>query len=173
MAAHRQPLIAQILQDERGSVRFTLRLTTGVTSAADQSRALIHDLSETGMRLISDTSFEIGEPLVIELPLLGSTQARIIWSKENSYGAEFLEPVSKATISAALLRSRPLMPVPGDETAIEELFVGTNPSLDQIAAWAYEFEKTKGASGYKLLGFRQSDDGVISAWCSRPSTHLH
>ncbi|WP_338240818.1 PilZ domain-containing protein [Aurantiacibacter hainanensis] len=170
MAASRQPLIAQILKDERGSVRCTIRLSADVASTSAQSRTLIHDLSETGLKLTSNTEFEIGELLTVELPLVGSAEARIVWNNENSYGAEFVKPVSKGTVSAALLSSRPFLPIRSDESAIEELVIGLNPSLDELADWAYEFEQTKGARGYRLLGFRQSDDGIISAWCSPASS---
>ena len=170
MPARQQPLLAEILRDERGHVRCTVRLSAEVGGTFASSQSLIYDLSETGLQLKSDIEFEIGETLNVELPLAGSTQARIVWNDKNVYGAEFVEPVSKATVSAALLSSHPFTKAEGEETTIEELVIGTNPTLTQIAAWAYTFEQTMGAEGYKLLGFRQTDDGVIRAWCSKENS---
>ncbi len=167
MASQRQSLNAQILRDKRGSPRRTICLTADVGSISDQSRARINDLSETGLKITSATAFEKGETVVVELPLVGTVEARIVWTAGNSCGAEFLIPVSKATISAALLRSQHLSPASGNETAISEVVIGTNPSLEEIAAWAYDFQREKGANGYKLLGFRKTDDGTITAWCSK------
>lgn len=163
MAAHRQPLNAQLLFDERGAVRCKVRLTATVSSVHDEARALIHDLSETGLRLETASGFDLGETLIVELPFVGVVEAQVVRKDANSYGCQFVTPVSKATVNAALLRSRPLRPVPSKEADISELVVGVNPSLEQMAAWALEFEEVKGARGFQLLGFRKAGDGVISA----------
>lgn len=173
MAAHRHSLKARILRDERGSARRKISLTAGVANFSDQSWAIIHDLSETGLKLTSDTTFEKDETIIVELPLIGATEARIVWSDRNSFGAEFVEPVSKGTVSAALLQSHPFRAGAINEATIKEFVIGTDPSLEEIADWAYEFEVSEGASGYKLLGFRKGDNGVINAVCSKESPKPH
>jgi hypothetical protein len=47
------------------------------------------------------------ERLEIALPHVGIAAAVIIWNSGRYYGCEFEEPLSPATISAALLRSTP------------------------------------------------------------------
>jgi len=104
-----------------------------------------------------------GETILIDLPVAGSAEARIIWNREDYYGCEFLTPVTKAAVSAALLRT-PFAPSDhATELRVEELTVGINPSVDELEAWRSEFEKTSGASGYQLLGFRQTSDGLVIA----------
>ncbi|MDJ0978697.1 MAG: PilZ domain-containing protein [Erythrobacter sp.] len=167
MAAQRQPLNAQILGRQRGSVRRTVQLTTSVSTTSEAGRALIHDLSETGLRLETTSALEQGETLIVELPFVGVTEASVVWSKDNSYGCEFLTPVSKAAVSAALLKSRAMPGAPTSETKVEEVPIGVNPSLEEIAAWGVEFERTRGAVGFRLLGFRKSPEGLISAMVVR------
>lgn len=163
MASHHQFLNAQLLVDERGSVRCTVGLGVKVPSVSDQARVLVHDLSETGLRLETTSVLTLGEFLVVELPFVAVVEARIVRKDVNIYGCQFLTPVSEATVKAALLRSRPLRPVPTNETNIFELVVGINPSGQEIAIWALEFEQVQSLQGFQLLGFRKSDDGIINA----------
>jgi len=46
---------------------------------------------------------------------------------------------------------------------IQEQLVGTRPSVEELAIWQSEFDKTAGAKGYKLIGFRQTSDESIFA----------
>ena len=163
MARHRQPLNAQITRDARGSARYIVHFTTSVTGAPDDARTIVHDLSETGLRLENLNGIDLGETLIVDLPYVGQVEARIVRSDSNINGAEFLTPISKAAVSAALLRSRPIPPVESDQAVIEEIPVGKDPSIEQIAAFAQELEQTKGITGKRLLGFSRSAEGVINA----------
>ena len=164
MPPHRPPLNAEVLGDMRGSARRRVRFVAPVDSASDQTRARVHDLSETGLRLETTTGLDLGETLLVELPFVGETVARVIWREQNSYGCEFMVPVGKAAVSAALLRSWTSPSATGGKGAITELDIGIDPTLEQIAAWAAEFGKTEGSDdSYRLIGFRMAEDRVVKA----------
>ncbi|MEM7666585.1 MAG: PilZ domain-containing protein [Pseudomonadota bacterium] len=163
MATHRQPLEAQILKDGRDSVRYAIRFNASVASTSHRVRALIHDLSETGLRLETASGLDLGDTLIIELPLSHKEEACIVWNKANTYGCEFLKPVSKATVSAAYLSSLSVPPVQSAGGAVKEIAIGVDPSKEEVTAWAAEFDKTKGVTGNQLLGFRKSEDGTVFA----------
>jgi hypothetical protein len=103
------PLRAEIrtdapILDERSAARRTLRLEVSATSQA-ATTALIHNLSEEGLLLETSADLQVGEVLQVDLPQAGTTTALVVWSRGNFAGCEFVSPVSKAAVSAALLKN--------------------------------------------------------------------
>ena len=93
-------LLAQIYQDarssdQRGAARRSLRLDVESAAGDRQSRAIVRNLSETGLLLEA-----------------GAVPARVVWARRPFFGCEFVRPVSRAAVSAALLKS------PLDELAV-------------------------------------------------------
>lgn len=162
-----RPLQGEILRESRGGQRRTLRLSAHVSSSDAWAQVLIGDLSETGLMFETSVDLAIGEIVAVDLPFIGRREARTVWKKDNSFGCEFLVPVSQTTISAALLQA------PGDireseiETTVEQLPVGIKPTLEDMTKWKIEFERTKGANGYRLVGFRQAADGMTIAMVTK------
>src|SRR5688572_21845770 len=104
------PLLAQIDctstgRDDRAAPRRTLRLSVPTGPAADATEALIHNLSERGLLVETTVALDLGDTLYVELPEAGSTPARVVWLKDKFAGCEFVAPVAKAAVSAALLQS--------------------------------------------------------------------
>ncbi len=163
MAEHRRPLHAQIVLDARSSSRHIVRFSSSAVSASDETRVLIHDLSQTGLRLETFNGLDLGETLIVELPYVGQIEARIVRRDKSIRGAEFLTPISKAAVSAALLRSRPIPPVEGDDASVEEISLGKDPSIDEIVAFAQDIEENRGVTGDRLLGFKQAPDATLIA----------
>lgn len=162
-----RPLHAEIFSDAREAERRTLRLTTNVSSTDDTTHALIHDLSESGLMIETSAELSPGDSLFVELPFIGTTEAKVVWRRDNSCGCEFLAPVSRATVSAALLRSTPERAPSRVETTVEEMPVAVRPTLEEMTQWEVDFERTKGANGYRLVGFRQTSDGMIIAMVTK------
>lgn len=162
MARNSLPLEAQIFRDSRGSLRHIVRLNASV-GASDATRAIVHDLSETGLKLECLNPTTLGETIIVDLPFVGQIEARVVRREANICGAEFLTPVSKATVSAAILHSNPAPPAAKGEGEITEIPVGNDPSLQQIVEFAQELELNKGVTGNRLVGFSQSADGTINA----------
>lgn len=103
-------LIAQISPVEstgeaRAACRRALRLRVPTTSAADVAEALVHDLSELGLLLETEIPLDVGESIDVELPETEPVSAWVVWSRGRLFGCSFSQPIAKASVSAALLRS--------------------------------------------------------------------
>jgi len=91
--------------DRRSSPR--LKLALGASLHGTGETVLIHDFSSTGMLIETAARLRLFDKLEIDLPEVGSTRAVVVWTSGRYYGCEFRKPLSKAAISAALLRSQP------------------------------------------------------------------
>ncbi|MGN6499162.1 MAG: helix-turn-helix domain-containing protein, partial [Tsuneonella sp.] len=65
----------------------------------------VHNASTTGLLIESAEPLAEGERIAIDLPHTGRTMAEVIWSSGRLHGCRFESPVSRATLSAAQLRS--------------------------------------------------------------------
>lgn len=101
-------LVSYAQSDERrGSGRRTLRLQLPAMSETGASPALVYNLSERGLLLETDTSLQLGDVLIVELPEAGATPAEVIWARDGFAGCRFGKPLPAAAVSAALLRADP------------------------------------------------------------------
>jgi hypothetical protein len=92
--------------DRRVSRRHVLKLRVpGSTSSESGVVVLVHDLSLTGLLIETSADLSIGGALEIELPETGMRQARVVWNSGKYFGCELLAPISKGSLSAALLRN--------------------------------------------------------------------
>jgi len=120
-------LVAQLTEpnasDPRSTVRRTLVLCTPAHSSRGATAAVIHDLSERGLKLEVEARLLVDEIIGVELPEAGIVEARIVWVADGFAGCRFLQPVPRAVVSAALLRS----PAPHVGSNVAEL-----PALPMI-----------------------------------------
>ena len=92
--------------DRRSSNRRILRLqASGRTGSDDGIAVHVHDLSLTGLLIETAADVSVGDRLEVELPEGGSRVASVVWNSGQHFGCEFLNPISKATVSAALLKN--------------------------------------------------------------------
>lgn len=89
----------------RSTERRALRLQTGGVAENGVADVLIHNLSSTGALVETSAQLETGDSIELDLPYAGRRKAQIVWSDEGLFGCQFEQPLSKAMISAALLRS--------------------------------------------------------------------
>ncbi len=102
------PLLAELrtdagAADKRGAARHILRLDVQASSSQNATRAVIRDLSERGLLVETTADLAVGETIQVDLPEAGPSMARVVWTKGSLFGCEFVNPVSKAAVSAALL----------------------------------------------------------------------
>lgn len=102
------PLLADIHDpapqaEARGAARRTLELAV----ASSGGNALIHNLSQTGLLIQTAAALAVGDRIEIDLPEVGPTPAHVIWTQREFVGCEFAAPVSRAAVSAALLKAVP------------------------------------------------------------------
>lgn len=86
--------------EQRRTPRRTLRL-----DVEGGATATVRNLSETGLLIESLDALEVGDRVSLDLPVAGFAEARVIWARAPFYGCEFARPVSRAVVSAALLRA--------------------------------------------------------------------
>ena len=86
--------------EQRRTPRRTLRLDVEGGGAAT-----IRNLSHQGLLIETTDGLEVGDRVSLELPIAGEAQAQVIWARAPFYGCEFARPISRAAISAALLRA--------------------------------------------------------------------
>jgi len=96
------------------------RLTLGAVLSGKGDKAVIHDLSTTGILIETGADLATFEQVQIDLPEAGSRVATVIWNSGQYFGCEFHEPIPQAAISAALLRNPILASAIPDATAGEE-----------------------------------------------------
>lgn len=104
------PLVAQLRTerdeaDQRGAIRRTLNLQVGSQYLEAEALVLIHNLSQNGLLIETLAPLKLGETIEVELPEAGATAARIVRRDGDHYGCRFIEPISKGSVSAAMLRS--------------------------------------------------------------------
>jgi len=88
------------------------KLCLGSSLAADGQDVIIHDLSATGVLLQTTAKLETFDNLEVDLPEVGPTHAFVVWNSGEYFGCEFARPISRAAISAALLRNPAAPPEP-------------------------------------------------------------
>lgn len=167
MGKFSRPLKAELFQDRRASERHTLRLAASASTEGVASKVLIHDLSETGLGFETSADLQIGDLVLVDLPFIGASEGKIVFRENAFYGCEFMTPISQGKLSASLLQSSRGFADEAPHRAIEEIPIGIKPSLDAITEWHFEFEQTKGTKGYRLIGFRQTPEGVTIAMVSK------
>lgn len=111
-SANMVPLVAElrmepVMLDGRLTPRRTCRLRVSTPSLTKEANALILNISENGLLIETTVEMQIGETLYMDLPEAGLTRAVVIWNRQNCFGCEFVEWISKSAVSAAILRSSP------------------------------------------------------------------
>ena len=104
--------------DLRASDRRVLRLGAEVATPAGKGDIEVHNLSRTGMLVEVDATLPVGAAIEVELPGGARHRAEVVWADESLLGCRFAEPLSQATLSAALLRAAP--PAPATPQAISQ-----------------------------------------------------
>ncbi len=91
--------------EKRRTVRRKLRFELILNSDRNPAKVVVLDLSEAGLMLHTTGDLAVGEMFELELPESGMVQARVVWKRMTLFGCEFVSPVSKAAISAVLLKA--------------------------------------------------------------------
>ncbi|MBC2668165.1 PilZ domain-containing protein [Novosphingobium piscinae] len=94
--------------EARATERRKLHLDAAVLAPSTGAIAtVIRDMSETGLLLETPEPLDIGTVIDIDLPEAGPTEAQVVWTSGTFVGCQFATPVTRAAVSAALLRTVP------------------------------------------------------------------
>ncbi|WP_133364886.1 PilZ domain-containing protein [Qipengyuania sediminis] len=135
--------------EQRANDRRVLRLEARAEGPAGGSGIEVHNLSRTGMLVESRIVLAIGTILEVALPGGSEHRAEIVWTDESLFGCRFETPLTKAQLSAAILRADPLPAA-----------APTPPAADQglarlQAQWPFEDESDQSDEDQRLpLGKR-------------------
>lgn len=89
----------------RGAPRIELQLETTGTQDEATAAVLIHNISATGLLIETTHPLRPGDRFTLDLPESPASTAEIVWSSGALHGCRLNEPLSRATLSAAQLRS--------------------------------------------------------------------
>jgi hypothetical protein len=98
------PLAIQIRVEAPAERRSAPRHAVGL-AVSGTIRAVVENISETGLALRTNAPLAVGDRFDVELPLAGMVPARVAWTEDELVGCEFAVPIGKAAVSAARLRS--------------------------------------------------------------------
>ena len=98
-------MLAQISLDAQSDEQRRTPRRTPRLDVAGGATATVRNLSETGLLIESPDMLEVGDAVSLELAVAGIAEARVIWARAPFYGCEFARPISRAVVSAALLRA--------------------------------------------------------------------
>ena len=136
--------------------RITLK-ASGTFAGGGPANVTVHNVSRTGMLLECDSSLPVDEILMIDLPGAEATQAKVVWTSDRLHGCEFLEPVSKAVLSAAQLRSA----VGSDLKALEH---GDADSGEPFGIRLQRLRKERGLSLAQIASSLAVSKPTVWAW---------
>jgi hypothetical protein len=94
----------------RAAPRRKLHLPAEGITTSGTSNVLILDMSTTGVLLRTAADLSQGETIELNIPEAVGARAVVRWSSGQVFGCKFREPISKAALSAALLRAPPSGP---------------------------------------------------------------
>lgn len=96
---------ARVSNSRTASRRKLSLVAHGVTAAQEFATVVIHDLSETGVLIETKVQLSTGEPLEIDIQEAGTVAATVVWSSGQFFGCQFERRLSKAAVSASILRN--------------------------------------------------------------------
>lgn len=100
--------------ERRGAPRRRLQLESVLTTRRPPQKTVVLDLSEAGLMLHAYDDLAVDETFELLLSDAGPVEAQVVWKRNQLYGCKFLTPVTRAMISAALLKARPGPPAPAE-----------------------------------------------------------
>lgn len=106
-----EPLSAQeILPQQELDTRRQARKPLFLRIAdAGPDTAILMDISVGGALLRASQPLAVGDPVTINLPHGPAAEARVTWSSGPLAGCQFVTPITDAMVSAALLKSEPVV----------------------------------------------------------------
>lgn len=128
----------------RDATRRKLYLAASAIQMNSSYVVEILNISETGLLLKTDQELSPNEPIVMVLPESEECVARIAWAGDNLYGCQFVNRLTKAELSAALLQAKP-QPQP-QRSEVDYL-----PNYDVQETLGQRLKRLREASPYSMI----------------------
>ena len=108
MANEKQPI--QEFLERRYASRKPVSLQLKAWVDGEERILSVRDLSQTGFLAEAEPPLAINQAVELELPHEGRKKAKVVWAGEALAGCTFVGTISRASYSAALLKSQVLHP---------------------------------------------------------------
>lgn len=105
LTAHFSALPAASRGAARNAPRVSLQLETTGSDGAASAAVVIHNISATGLLIETQHPLAPGALFKLDLPQSTGAEAEVVWSSGVLHGCRLARPLSRATLSAAQLRS--------------------------------------------------------------------
>lgn len=111
--------VIQIPEDQNDS-RYALRqpLLLKLPAHLNGQRVDLsaRNISQTGFLAGTQAPVQLGDRLVLDMPELGPREAQVVWKSGAYLGCNFLEPLPRSAVSAAMLASA-ILPATNDDSS--------------------------------------------------------
>lgn len=126
-------------EKQRRANRVSLLLEVAGSTDKEHVPVTVHNMSETGILIETQSMLTAGQKITIELPQAEAVSALVVWQSAPLFGCRFDQPLSRAALSAAQLRN----PVPAAFNAPEPVRTVSQPQVQE-------------SLGHRLLRLRRS-----------------
>ncbi|TXC73273.1 helix-turn-helix domain-containing protein [Sphingorhabdus soli] len=142
-------------RDERIQVLFEV---PGSGAPEDGIRAIVHNLSVSGLLLETEFALVLGQTFQVTLPEAGNVAATVVWQSEAYAGCSFDRPLTAAELEAVQLHFPP--PEKGDSESEAQ----ADQALETLAGNLQRLREDRGLSRAQLAGFSGLSTPSIWAW---------
>ncbi len=142
-------------RDERIQVLFEL---PGSGAPEDGIRAIVHNLSVSGLLLETEFALVLGQTFRVTLPEAGNVSATVVWQSEAYVGCSFDRPLTAAELAAVQLH----FPPPEKDEAEPE--TRADQVSETLADNLQRLREERGLSRAQLAGFSGLSTPSIWAW---------
>ncbi len=94
-------------RNKRREKRLRLCFEAALSDARGPRSVVVLDLSLAGFLMHTSQALAVDDRFTVELPQAGPVEARVVWKRVTLHGCEFTEPVTRAAISATMLKAAP------------------------------------------------------------------
>ena len=116
------------------------------------------------MMLETDAELAAGDVLAVELNDENKVEALVVWGRDHTFGCRFIDTIPTSVVSTLILQAP--LETTGESDAeprFEEIPIGIRPTFGELAKWKAEFEQRHTDSALRLVGFRQTEGGLLIA----------
>jgi len=142
----------------RASARIRLNLDVAASTGGEETRALVHDLSASGVLIETDAALSLGSELIVALPEAGDVPAKVVWQSERLFGCRFDRPLRRAALGAAQLRN----PLPRDLGLAEQS--GEPDATERLSEKLLRLRQERGLSRSEVAARTGVSTPTIWAW---------
>jgi transcriptional regulator with XRE-family HTH domain len=148
-------------EKQQRASRVSLLLEVAGSTDREHVPVTVHNMSETGILIETQSVLAVGQKITIELPQADAVSALVVWQSAPLFGCRFDQPLSRAALSAAQLRN----PVPAEFNAAAPVRAVSQPQIQEsLGQRLLRLRRSKGISRAALSMRTGLSKPSIWAW---------